>query len=284
MAARFAPPPPPTIFRSGVRTPKPGVHSAPEYVVGTETSGRPLCAEASFAVSIAEPPPTARIPSTSAETSIRPDGTSSQRAACGSSSVRQRGLATRNGRSMPASASTPGSSASPKRTIMSGHPLACELDERARGASLGAAGGADEQDLALERQAFEARFGEGARVEVALDRGARDERHAVAGADGRRDRLLQAELDSHAQLAQPHPRATQLVLGELADAGAVLHHDQRLVGQLGERDGAASEAVARRAGEDDGVAEERLVLDAAVPRRRADDAQLERPVGDTLHD
>ena len=40
--------------------PKLGVHSAPEYVVGTETSGSPVVAEAALAVSIAEPPPIAR--------------------------------------------------------------------------------------------------------------------------------------------------------------------------------------------------------------------------------
>ena len=42
--------------------------------------------------------------------------------------------------------------------------------------------------------------------------------------------------------------------------------------------------MAGRAREHDGVAEERLVLDAPVPRRRADDAELERPVGDALDD
>ena len=42
--------------------------------------------------------------------------------------------------------------------------------------------------------------------------------------------------------------------------------------------------MSRRADEDDRVAQERLVLDAAVARRRADDAELERPVGDPLDD
>ena len=39
-----------------------------------------------------------------------------------------------------------------------------------------------------------------------------------------------------------------------------------------------------RTDEDDGVAEERLVLDAAMTRRRADDAELEAAVGDPLDD
>ena len=51
-----------------------------------------------------------------------------------------------------------------------------------------------------------------------------------------------------------------------------------------ERDRAPGERVAGRAGEHDGVAEERLVLDAAVARRRADDAELQRAVGDALDD
>jgi len=42
--------------------------------------------------------------------------------------------------------------------------------------------------------------------------------------------------------------------------------------------------MARGAREDDGVAEERLVLDRAVPGGGADDAQLERPAGDVVDD
>ena len=42
--------------------------------------------------------------------------------------------------------------------------------------------------------------------------------------------------------------------------------------------------MARRAGEDHRVAEERLVLDGAMARRGADDAELERAVGDALDD
>ena len=78
-ACSCAPAPPPRISRSGSRTPKNVVHSAPEYVVGTETSGKPLAAEAAFAVSIALPPPTATIVSTPSGTRIRCEGTSSHR-------------------------------------------------------------------------------------------------------------------------------------------------------------------------------------------------------------
>src|SRR3954453_5903044 len=139
MPARFAPFPPPTICRLGARTPKLVAHSAPEYVVGTETTGRPVAAEAAFAVSIAEPPPTASSESASGGTSIRCDGTSAQCPTCGSSYPDQRLLATSSGRSTPTSASTAGSSASDQRTIKppapssparSGQLLPREVDER----------------------------------------------------------------------------------------------------------------------------------------------------------
>ena len=50
--------------------PKYGVHSEPEYVVGTATSGRPVAADTAFAVSIALPPPTATRPSAFAAASV----------------------------------------------------------------------------------------------------------------------------------------------------------------------------------------------------------------------
>src|SRR5262245_54067238 len=114
--ARFAPPPPPTTWRSGVRMPKARVHSAPEYVVGTETTGRPVWDDAFLAVSIAEPPPIARSESALAGTSIWGAGTADQRPTDGTSSD-QRELATRNGRSTPSSRSTPGRSSSVDWTI-----------------------------------------------------------------------------------------------------------------------------------------------------------------------
>src|SRR5918995_1533932 len=93
MPARRAPPPPPYSLRLlESRTPKNGVHSAPEYVVGTETSGKSRAADAAFAVSIALPPPTATTASTPAGTSIRWDGISSQRAAGAIPRSSQRGL------------------------------------------------------------------------------------------------------------------------------------------------------------------------------------------------
>ena len=113
----------------GSRTPKNDVHSAPEYVVGTETSGRPVAADAALPVSIALPPPIATIVSTPSGTSIRCDGTSSQRSAA-SSTPRQRGLATTNGRS-------PASAGQLVDAPADDHPAslrARELDERVRGA------------------------------------------------------------------------------------------------------------------------------------------------------
>ncbi len=96
------------MWRPESRTPKDGVHSAPEYVVGTETSGSDEAAEAAFAVSIALPPPTARMPSARRGTSIRSEGISSQRHSAGMPSSFQRGLETRSGRSMPTSARSVG--------------------------------------------------------------------------------------------------------------------------------------------------------------------------------
>ena len=54
-----APAPPPRIRRPASRMPKNAVHSAPEYVVGIETTGSDVSAETAFAVSIALPPPSA---------------------------------------------------------------------------------------------------------------------------------------------------------------------------------------------------------------------------------
>ena len=77
-------------------------------------------------------------------------------------------------------------------------------------------------------------------------------------------------------------RPRGLVLDDLADAGALLHHDQAFVAELVEGDGAAGERMARRAREDDLVVEERLEHDGAVTARGADDAELELARGDPL--
>ncbi len=86
----------------------------------------------------------------------------------------------------------------------------------------------------------------------------------------------------HVEVAQAHPQRAQLVLDDLADAGALLHHDQVLAAQLVDRDGASGERMSGRAREDHLVVEERLELDRAMPARRADDAELELPGGDAL--
>ena len=85
-----------------------------------------------MAVSIAEPPPTASSPSAAAGSSIRSEGTSDQwPTGASSTTARQRGLATRNGRSIPSSASTAGSSASDQRTITGARPRANSTNARA---------------------------------------------------------------------------------------------------------------------------------------------------------
>src|SRR5581483_1459409 len=282
MAARFAPPPPPTIFRSGVRTPKPGVHSAPEYVVGTETSGRPVCEEAFFAVSIAEPPPTASSESAARGTGTSGDGTSDQRPIVGRSSD-QRSLATRNGRSTPSSASTAGSSPSDQRTSTL-EPVPGEVEKRSRRARLDATARADQEDVALELEIGDARLGERAGGEIRLDRAPRDERDAVPGPHRAQHRLLQPELELHAEIAEPPPVAAKLVLEQLPHPGPLLHHDQLRLAQLLEPHGLPGEAVAGRADEHDGVAEERLEGDPAMAPRRADDAELELAGGNALDD
>ena len=59
----LAPEPPVFAPRSSSRMPKYCVHSEPEYVVGTATSGSWVAADTAFAVSIALPPPTPTRPS-----------------------------------------------------------------------------------------------------------------------------------------------------------------------------------------------------------------------------
>src|SRR2546423_994744 len=131
MPARSAPDPPPCIRRSGSRIPKFVAHSAPAYVVGTETTGRPVATETAFARSIALPPPTANSPSApsaaAAISSIRWLGTSFQRPTPGRSSSDQRSLAIRNGRSIPSSPRSPGSSRRPHRTITPAPPYPTSL-------------------------------------------------------------------------------------------------------------------------------------------------------------
>ena len=92
------------------------------------------------------------------------------------------------------------------------------------------------------------------------------------------------ELEPRVEVARPHADRAQLVLDRLAHAGALLHEDERLLAQVIERDRLAREAVTGRAGEHDLVAEQRLEHDRAVASREADDAELDRAVGDELDD
>src|SRR5437773_132275 len=162
MPARSAPDPPPCIRRSGSRIPKFVAHSAPAYVVGTETTGRPVATETAFARSIVLPPPTASSPSApsaaAASSSIRSLGTSLQRPAAGRSSSDQRSLAMRNGRSIPSSLRTLASSRRPQRAsppdaralLHQDRRFAAELFERDLLAGERVAGRDDEDHLVAE--------------------------------------------------------------------------------------------------------------------------------------
>src|SRR5215211_547889 len=263
MPARCAPPPPPRMRRSGSRTPKNCDHSEPEYVVGTDTRGSPDAADAALAVSIALPPPTARMPSTPPGTSMRWDGISFHLAAPGNARPFQRRDATRKGAWIPRSASSPGSSSRPQTTFMS-EALPREGHERLGDACRAAPRRTHERDRARRLEPLDSSLGDRALGQVGLDRRAGDEAHAEAGAHRDPHRLLDSELEPDVEVAQPDARPAQLVLDHLPDAGALLHQDQWLALQLVECDRPPCEAVPGRTDEDDLVAEERLERDAAM--------------------
>ncbi len=157
-----------------------------------------------------------------------------------------------------------------------------ELDERVGGARGGASGGANQRDLPLRVEPFDLRRRQRPGGELGFDGRARDERDAVPGLHGAPHRLLQAELEPHIEVAQAQPQAAQLVLDDLADAGAFLHHDHVLAAQLVERDRASGEWMAGRAREDHLVVEEWLEPGGTMPARRTDDSELELARGDAL--
>jgi hypothetical protein len=78
--------------------------------------------------------------------------------------------------------------------------------------------------------------------------------------------------------------ATELLLDDLPDSRALLHHDQRLGPEVLEPDLAARTRMIRRDGEDDLVAGERLEDKRAVAAPRADDAELEPALCHPLDD
>ena len=123
-------------------------------------------------------------------------------------------------------------------------------------------------------------LGEPSRLEVRLHRPPGDERDAVSGGNSGADGLLEPEHEAGPQVAQLLALSAQLVLDELTHAGSLLHHDQRPLAKLVQRDGAARKPVLRWADEDHSVAEERRELDRPVPASCSDDAELELPLGD----
>ena len=208
-------------------TPRPSTSS------GSRRAASPVAAEIAFAVSIALPPPSASTPSPSLPRARRSSGRTAPRpsGACGMSiGASQRWLATSSGRSIPSSSQhRRRARSSPQRTITR-QPLARELDERfARRASAMRPRRAHERDRratgSRPRRAPSASVPGG---ELGLDRGARDERDAVAGERPRSAPTPAGRARAARRgRAAARPRA-QLVLDHLADAGALLHHDQRL--------------------------------------------------------
>ena len=99
-------PPPLDPPRLVARRRRSAVHSAPAYVVGTQTSGRPVAAETALPRSIALPPPSASEPVAAAASRAAPSSRSSAPATqtpcsgeTGRSRSPQRRLATSSGRS-----------------------------------------------------------------------------------------------------------------------------------------------------------------------------------------
>ena len=165
-----------------------------------------------------------------------------------------------------------------------GRPLAGESRERVRDSCLCPSGPPGDRDLAPPVHALDPRLHERAGGELRLDGGTRDERHAVAGEDGAPDGLLQPELEVQVEVAQPEPEPSELVLDDPADAGALLHHDEALRGELVDVDGPSPEAVARRADEHDLVVGERLEANGTMTWSGAHDPELEPSLGDQLDD
>src|SRR5437588_722968 len=291
MPARFAPEPPPCMRGSRSRIPKLVAHSAPAYVVGTETTGRLVATETALAKSIVLPPPTASSPSASsaaaAISSIRLLGTSLQRPAAGRSSSDQRSLAISSGRSIPSSPRRLGSSRRPQRTITPPPPpQPTPLRPCSRGLAAAPRSRrphrqsrhglqAASQAMPWRRGLFDGIASDASRREL----GPREVDERLCGARRRpscrtdeRDPshgLLQPELEPDIKIAQTHWAPAQLVLDHLPYARPFLHQDQGLAAELLERHLLAGERVAGRHDEDHLVAEERLEDDPAVARRGA---------------
>src|SRR5207253_1791993 len=97
----------------------------------------------------------------------------------------------------------------------------------------------------------------------------------VAGHDCALHGFLEPELEVDVEIAQAHAGPTKLLLDHRANAGAGLHHDQRLIAELVQRQRLPGEAMFRRTDEHDLVPEERLEGDRPLSPRCADDAELE---------
>ena len=119
-------------------------------------------------------------------------------------------------------------------------------------------------------------------LELPFDRGSRDERDAVSGADRALDRLLKTQDELCVEVAHPETGTAQLLVDDLANTRTLLHHDEGLGAQLVERHLAAGGRVLRRHRQHDLVQRKRLEVERAVPSVRTDDAELELARRDLL--
>ena len=213
---------------------------------------------------------------------MRSDGTS-RHSPDTSTGGSQRGLATRNGRAAPSSASSPSSSPSPQRTITA-VAARTRRTHRRRGSNAG-------PRRARARSRATARGLEPAPRQASRPRARARPRSRemnvtpCPASTAILHRLLEAELEPDAEVAAAASRRRAARRRSPARTPAPSCMAIRPSSRS-----SSSEIVlpangwSGRADEDHLVAEERLVRDGSVPRRRSDDAELELAARDLLDD
>ena len=250
------------------------VHSAPAYVVGTETSGSPVAAETALPRSIALPPPTASMPSAAARGGhglgdairrhLAPDGDAARRAARGRPSAgSRRAAATRPRpprRLRPASRAPSGRSRRAARARTSTNACATRVSARPLARTSGTSRAGSSPSTRTTASVPAARSASIAMREMNVT--------PKPPSTARARRLLQPELEPHVEVAEADAELAQLLLDHLPDAGALLHQDERLGLQLLERHALAGARARRGTASTTSSRIERLEHDAAVAARR----------------